>query len=306
MFKPLLAPNDDPLSLPTFFKDIEAHFDSGQYYLCSAKLDGFRNITKGGVCKSRKFIDLPSKQAQRMFGQYPELDGELIVGPETAPNVFNLTSSYIRSFDKPADIINYRIFDFADTDLQDEPFEFRFDMVSEYVKSIAHPNITMIQHDVCRNMTELLACEEKYLSMGYEGIMIRNPGGRYKHGRATWLENIIRKLKRFMDEEARVTGFEEGTTNTNEDIRDNLGHAKRSTAKAGMLASGIVGNFIVDYKGRSERIAPGSFKKDELEFIWDNQSCFLGKWLKFRHFPHGAMEHLRMARALGFRDEMDM
>lgn len=307
MWFPMLAPNEDPLGYPDFFKDLEQHYP----LLCSPKLDGFRCVTKEGRCKSRKYIDLGSNQVQDLFGKYPDLDGEIIVGDETAPNVFNLTSSHVRAFDKPHPEVKYRIFDFAHPDFVDDPFEMRLDLVTDYVNSLEDSRVSIIQHTLIHNYDELIAFEERCILLGYEGIMMRTPGSRYKGGlrsanRATWKEGLIFKLKRFEDIEAQVIGFEEGETNTNEDVRDNLGKAKRSSAKAGMLPAATVGKFLVEWNGQIEKIAPGSFKKAELDFIWQNQDCFKGKWLSIRHFPHGAIKSLRIARAKGFRDEMDM
>ena len=307
MWAPLLAPNEDPLGYPAFFEDLESWFP----VYVSPKLDGFRCVTKEGRCKSRKYIDLGSNQVQSLFGKYSDLDGEIVCGDETAPDVFNVTSSHVRAFNKPHPDVKFRIFDFASEELVDEPFEMRLDLVRDYVDSIGDPRITVIEQTLCSTIEEVLVCEEKYLAMGYEGVMIRTPGGRYKGGlkkanRATWLEKIICKLKRFEDIEAQVIGYEEGEVNTNEDVRDNFGKAKRSSAKSGMVAADTVGKFLVMWNGQIEKIPPGSFKKSELEFIWTNKERFLNKWLAIRHFPHGAIRSLRMARAKGFRDEMDM
>ena len=306
MWAPMLAPLEEPLGYPQYWEVIKRNLP---LYL-SPKIDGYRGVVKEGLVKSRKYIDLPSRQVQSCFGAYTDLDGELIVGSECDENVFNRTSSYVRSFDKPAPDLTYRIFDFASQDLVDEPFEIRLDFVTDYVASLGDERVTVIPQHLVHTIEEILVWEEHYLEMGYEGVMLRTPHGRYKGGlkkanRCTMLEGIIFKLKRMEDFEAQVTGFEEGTTNTNEDVRDNLGNAKRSSCKAGMVPAGTVGKFLIEYNGQTEKVAPGSFKKDELEFIWNNQSCFLGKWLAVRHFPHGAVKKLRMARAKGFRDEMD-
>ena len=307
MWHVLLAPNIDPLGYPNYFRELEKWYP----LLVSPKLDGFRGVVKEGRVKSRTYIDLPSIHVQSAFGSYIDLDGEIIVGDETAHNVFNLTSSHVRAEDKPHPETKFRIFDFASEELIDEPFEMRFDLVNDYVDSLGDPNVTVIPHRLCNNLAELLAAEEEFLEMGYEGAMMRTLHGRYKGGtrkanRATWLDGIIFKLKRFEDIEAQVIGFEEGETNTNADIRSNLDRAKRSTAKAGMVPANTVGKFLVMWKDKVERIAPGAFKKIELEFIWQNQGRFINKWLAIRHFPHGAINGLRMARAKGFRDEMDM
>lgn len=307
MFKPMLAPNNDPLKDPEYFNKLRFPLD------CSVKLDGIRGVVKGGVVKSRKYIDLPSRQVQRMFGNWGELDGEVIVGDERdADNVMNLTQSHVMSVDKPHPDVTYRVFDCADLEVANEPFakrlEYAREMVIAYGKAFPEvaPFVSIVEHTRCDTLDELLAFENWALSVGYEGVMMRDPLGRYKHNRGTFKEGLIYKLKRFIDTESRIIGFEEGTTNTNPDIRDNLGNAKRSTAKEGMVLSGTLGKFIVDYQGQELRVAPGAFKHPQRLHIWQNQKAYLGKWLKYRYMAYGIKDLPRFPRAVSFRDEMDM
>jgi DNA ligase-1 len=315
MFKPMLAPNNDPLKDPLYFRSLRFPL------LCSPKLDGIRMITKTEithsynfnldiiegsreerrVCKSRKFIDLPSKQVQELFSQYQELDGELIVGNETDFDVYNRTQSYVMSMDKPADRISFRVFDSADELHANKPFYERLEIAEKQVKGL--PNIYMVEHDFVETLQELLDYEELQLTLGYEGIMMRDPMGVYKHGRGTFKEGLIYKLKRFQDDEALIIGLEEGQTNQNEDVRDNLGNAKRSTKKEGMEASGTLGRIIVDWNGMELDIAPGYLTKEEKEYWWKNPEEFVGeKFVKFRHFTHGVKDKPRFPRAVGIRN----
>ena len=88
-------------------------------------------------------------------------------------------------------------------------------------------------------MDELIAFEELKLCEGYEGIMLRDPFGRYKHGRSTLKEGGLAAIKRFVDAEARIVGTYEQMENTNEKQINELGRSSRSHAKAGKLAGDV-------------------------------------------------------------------
>lgn len=274
--------------------------------LCSPKFDGIRSIVKEGRCKSRTYIDLPSRQFQEAFSECENADGEFIVGNATDFNVYNRTDSHVMSRDKPAEDISYYVFDDADMTIANMPFEDRLESIKIFVATTNVPGVKFVEHHFCNDLEEMLWYENEQLALGYEGIMMRNPLGIYKHGRATYKQDIIYKLKRFQDTEGVVVGFVEKMLNTNEDIRDNLGGAKRSTAKAGLVPAGTLGKLIVDFDGDICNVGLGCMKHDEAQFVWNNQELFLGKYAKCRSFGHGVKDKPRHQRFVGWRNLMDM
>jgi DNA ligase-1 len=285
---------------PNFFQGLQFPL------LCSYKLDGIRCITKSDVCKSRSFINLPNLEVQEYFSKYQELDGELIDGCYHDPDVYNRTQSTVMSVNKTASQVCLYVFDYVLESLADEPYYERLKMVEEYVAAINDPRVIFLEHILCNNIEELLAFEEKALLMGFEGIMARAVNGRYKHGRGTWKEGIIYKVKRFADEEAVIVGFEERMTNNNVAGVDAFGRSKRSHNAENKEGAGTTGRILVEWMGQTLSIAPGSFTHDQLQEIWNHQDKYIGKLLRFRHFPHGQKDRPRMPRATGFRDPMDM
>jgi DNA ligase-1 len=285
---------------PDFFKSLRLPL------LCSPKLDGIRAVPQNGILKSRKNIALPSLQAQEMFGKLYEFDGELIVGNETDFGVYNRTQSHVMSIDKPHPDLKFRVFDFASLDMAHEPFITRLKYAESLLNHATNNTISIIEHKMCYTIDDVLAYEEEQLKLGYEGIMMRDPAGYYKHGRGTFKEGLIYKLKRFADEEAEAVDFIEQVTNTNEDIRDNLGNAKRSTAKAGLVAAGTLGKIKSKWRDQILEVGRGSMTHAEAQEVWDNQEKYRGRLFTFRHFPHGAKDKPRMPRFHGWRDKMDM
>jgi DNA ligase-1 len=299
MFKPMLAPSESPLKVPDFFKLL-------QYPLMvSPKLDGIRGITKNGIMKSRKFIDIPSLQAQTEFTLVDHFDGELLEGNWTDHNVYNRSQSHVMSDDKPGDL-SYHVFDYVHDDWLNKPFFQRLEELDRVFKQQPLPNYYIVPQRECENEEELLAAEEEFLLEGYEGAIAKSPVGAYKCGRGTFLQGLIYKIKREVDDEGIIVGFVERVINNNQQTRDELGNAKRSHHKANKELAGNLGKFLVEFNGEQINVAPGKFDHEQLQEILYNQEKYLGKYLKFRHFPHGAKDKPRQARALGFRSLMDM
>jgi DNA ligase-1 len=304
MFKPLLAPRDCPESKPGFLQNLP-------YPLyVSPKYDGIRALPKEGSVKSRSYKDLPSWQVQDLFSPFQDLDGEIIVGNPMDFDVYNRTQSHVMSFDKPADNISMFAFDWTREGAANIPFEERLQetrrLVDNYNLTARKGLLVAVPHKIAENLGELLEIENEWVGLGFEGVMMRGRRGRYKHGRATYNEGIIYKLKRFIDDEGVIEGFEEAMINMNELTEDELGYAKRSDHQENKVPAGRVGKFWVRYQGERISVAPGNFTHAELIHIWNNRSKYAGKILKFRYFGHGVKNLPRHPRAIGFRDKMDM
>jgi DNA ligase-1 len=295
--RPLLCPQEDPLSKPNFFDDLQFP------YWCSPKYDGIRAITFGGIVYSRTWKPLRSYQVQTDFGKHSYLDGEIIEGNSTDSDVYNRTQSHVMSFDKPGDL-TYYVFDFL-FDIT-EPYETRYARLKEYLRYNHDSSIKLVEQKFVATKDDLLAYEDSCLRQGYEGIIFRNPRAHYKQGRATWNDNIIYKLKRFQEEEGIIVDFEQRYHNTNEQTIDAQGYAERSSSKDGLVPTNMVGKFIVSYDDWLLEVAPGAFSHKDLTKIWANKESYVGKTLKFRFMLYGMKDKPRFPRAVGFRDKDDL
>jgi DNA ligase-1 len=264
----------------------------------SAKLDGIRGIVRDGVLKSRKLLDIPSAHAQALFGGFEHHDGELIAGDPFHPEVYN--RSYRAVMGEKAVDPDLKLYVFDHVEHPEAPWSERLGRLE------SQGCIVKLEQRIVTNPDEVLAYESDLLETGYEGAILRRLDGKYKFGRSTLKEGYALKLKRFTDDEGVIIGFEEGETNTNEAVKDELGHTKRSSHAAGKVPNGRVGKFIVDFQGKPRKVATGTFKHAELKWMFENFGQVEGQWLKFRHFEHGAMDDLRHARARGFRSPIDM
>jgi len=301
-FRPLLAPHECPLTKPDFFEFL-------QYPLMvSPKYDGIRCIVLDGVCYSRSMKPLPSLQVQEDFGHLEYFDGELIVGCPTDPNTYNRTQSHVMSKGKPGELRFY-VFDYVHPDWLEKAYIERVAKLERLIngpEQTTEAEIKWVEQSWAASERALIEWEESYLSAGFEGVMMRHPGASYKFGRGTYNEGIIYKLKRFQDAEGRVIDVLGGMTNTNKQERDERGYAKRSFKKAGMVTSGMLGGFLVDYEGQEITVAPGAFPHPDRYMILANKEAFIGRLLRFRFMSYGSKDRPRFARAVGFRDRMDL
>lgn len=293
-FKPMLA---SPADLDTLRYPL----------LASPKLDGIRAMVRGGRLVSRKLLDIPNREIQSMLArsELDGLDGELIVGPPTAKDVYNRTVSFVMAQDKTGEPWAYYVFDLHDSD---KPYNLRRMALNarklpEYVK--VHEQ-SQIDH-----RSELDYYEAWAVDLGYEGIMTRDPHAPYKLGRSTAREQILLKVKRFSDSEAEVIGIEEEMHNGNEAGRDELGRTKRSTAKDGKSGKGTMGALIVrDLKTGVEFNIGTGFTADHRAAWWEwfqKQGPHTPKPIvKYKYFPVGVVDKPRHPVFLGLRSKIDM
>lgn len=302
MFKPMLAPGEDPMSYPDYFEKLKYPL------FCSPKYDGIRCITKYGKALSRSGKILPSKQVQRDYSKLNNLDGELIEGFPTDSDVYNRTQSYVMSENKSGNI-SYYVFDIVSEEDLKRPFYERLEIANKRASELGRADVKFIKHLYIENYDNLIAYEKLCLEEGFEGIMMRHPEGHYKQGRGTFKEGLIYKLKRFKDAEGILVDILPMMENHNLLEKDELGYAKRSSSKEGLVTGSIAGKFVVliDFQGEDLYldVAPGSFNHDQRKELLKNKDKYLGKFLKFRFFEHGIKDKPRFPRALGFRDKID-
>jgi DNA ligase-1 len=271
--------------------------------LISPKLDGVRCIIVDGVALSRSLKPLPNAHVQRLFGrrEFNGLDGELIVGEPTAKNVFQVTTSGVMSHAGKPDV---RFFIFDDH-LHPAPFKLRHANVTKRAKGFV--NLCVVRHELVRDELHLQQLEEHHVSEGYEGSMLRDPHGPYKHGRSTLKEGWLLKLKRFIDSEAEVLGFSPRLHNTNVPTTNELGQTERSSHKAGKIPMAALGSLLVrDLKSKVEFEIGTGFTEQQRVELWLDRMNLRGKLVKYKSQPVGVKDKPRFPVFLGWRDRRDL
>lgn len=305
-FKPMLAgkaPEDlSELKLPV---------------LVSPKLDGIRCIILDGKPMSRKLKPIPNLYVQKILDGLPNgLDGELML---SLPGNFNEVQSAVMSVEGEPKF-HYCVFD-QDTVVSSgvaAEYAGRLALAAKTVQIIGqlNPRVEIVPHYKCDTLEELLAHEQEFLSMGFEGLMIRSMTGPYKYGRSTEREGHLLKLKRFADAEAEVIGVEELMHNDNEAVVNELGLTKRSSCKEGKRPANTLGALVCRRPDGVEFNIGAGFTEAERARIWNTPDSnvvsprginFIGCMVKYKYQPDPANPNNapRFPVYLGFRHEDD-
>lgn len=262
----------------------------------SPKLDGVRAIILEGDALSRKLRRFDNEFTQRWFSQedFSGMDGELIQGRPTDYDVFNVTSGAARRISGKPRLTFYVFDDFTHPHID---YINRVTGLKQRVAKLpGYTRVKYLEQTMLHNLEELDAFENKVLTLGYEGVMLRDPVGHYKFGRSTMNEQYLMKLKRFEIDTGQIVGFEEEMQNLNPQTLNAAGKKQRSKHQSGMVGKSTLGAFIVTatsgpYKGvtfNATGISAELKKK-----IWDNRYSYMGKSIKFQWFPVGSKDKPR-------------
>jgi len=266
--------------------------------LASAKLDGVRAIVKGGVVLSRSLKKIPNLHVQTLFGQCEHFDGELIVGDPTSKTCYTDTvSGVMRVSGQPE--VKFHVFDSIQ-------FPTNRYVVRRPMFSPANKHLVEVRQSLVENLNDLLDMEQRHLTLGYEGLILRDPEAPYKFGRSTSKEGILLKLKRFTDSEFEVIGYEERQHNGNVVTTNELGRTKRSSHAAGKSGLGDLGALVLQGDGFTFNCGTG-FDDATRKALWaQRNSGLVGRIAKVKHFEVGAKIAPRHPVFLGFRDKRDL
>jgi DNA ligase 1 len=254
---------------------------------------------------------LPNRwlQAKVAEGDYDGLDFEIVVGAPNAVDVWNRSQSFAMSRDKtPDDFLGQRVtfYVFDDHTEATAPRKSRLAAAKRRVQNLRNADI--IPHHVCKDALQVLELEEKYVKLGYEGIMLSSPAAAYKYGRSTVREQGLMKYKRFYDAEAVVLDVEEEVHNTNTAQTSEVGRTKRSSAKAGLVGKGTLGAFKVRCLETGAVFSVGGgLTAEQRAAYWPVRQQLIGKVLTYkaqRTEVAGGMP--RFPSFKGFRDKVEL
>lgn len=293
---------------PMLAADITDELDKLRFPVyATPKLDGVRAIVFTDGVYSRSMKRIPNKHVQYLFTrpEFVGLDGELIVGAPTDKDVYRRTQSVVARHDDETPVTFY-VFDFPHADYLTGRYEDRLSAIRRVVNTCG-VDVRIVPVVRCGTLEQLLNSEQLYLADGYEGLILRSPEGRYKNGRSTVNEQGMLKLKRFSDAEAQIVGIEEELHNGNEARESALGLTERSSHKENLVGKGRMGALICETvdAGVEFRIGTG-FTAEDREWFWKNFERVKGKFVKYKHFAHGAKDKPRHPTYVGLREDWDL
>lgn len=209
MLKPMLAKDFNKVANSALEKK----------WLASRKIDGVRCLmfnnngevktaSRGGQNYDFSTIHITkSEQMQKLMKEHPEiiLDGELYVHGRPLQYISGLARLETDVYSK-CEELEYWIYDIVDPN---STFEDRFaileDVVTPYLEECE--KVKMVEHVECEGWSEIKTLHDKYVSEGFEGVVIRNPSKVYGVNKRT---NDMIKVKMYKDAEFEITGISEG------------------------------------------------------------------------------------------------
>ncbi|WGH15600.1 putative DNA ligase [Pseudomonas phage PA_LZ03] len=276
--------------------------------LASRKIDGLRCVVREHQALTYSLKPFPNAHTSRLLGD-PRLegfDGELTTVAPNHPDCYRLSNSALMSR-KGEPEVTFHLFDLWDAPHlgYQQRLEELQERVERYHQAGGEARLEVLQSAVLGGPEELEQYEAQALLEGFEGVMVRRLDGGYKWGRSTVREGHLLKVKRFLDDEARVIGYKELLSNQNEAVVNELGLLERSTHKEGKVPMGVLGALEVEWNGVTFEIGSG-FKAHERQLLWEQRETLIGRLVKFKYFPVGIKEAPRFPTFLGFRSELDL
>ena len=234
---------------------------------------------------------------------YNGLDGEIIVGKPNTPQTFNNTTGPVR---RKAGRPDFKFYVFDLHNLKAIYIDRLTILKSEFANV---PFVHVVKQTPLVTIEEVKAFELKCVKDGFEGAMVRSPGGMYKAGRCTLKEGNIFKRKPTEDDECTIIGFEEQMLNMNEPKENEMGNMVRASNKENKVGKGTLGKFIVTSPKWPEPFAIGTcigLTNAKRQEIWDNQDSYIGETLVYKYQLYGSINAPRQPIGKGFRDPNDM
>jgi DNA ligase-1 len=287
MIKPMLAAT-------ATLQDVEEALKHGPL-LILPKIDGIRCLIKGGKPYMRSMKPLPNGYVSEILSDMDleGLDGELVVGKPTDPNVFQNTTGFIRRDYQVGDF-TYLIFD---NYVEDGGYDNRHSTL------VAQPYLSVVHTYKVNTLDEFKYWEAVYLKDGYEGVILRDPNGRYKFGRSTLKERGMLKVKRMQDSEAEVIGVVELMHNANIAQTNELGRTFRTSHKDGLVGTGTMGALLVrDLTTGIEFSIGTGFNDAQRKLFMKNPP----KIVCYKSMPYGVKDKPRHPSFKGERIKEDM
>ena len=294
-FKPMLASNTT-IDIKTLKYPL----------LVSYKLDGIRCLFFCGHMYSRSLKSFPNIQLRKRFEYLAKLsyekniilDGELLSKSLT----FNELSGLTRQLDKelPEDL-NFYCFDV----IKDQNFNQNFQERVKLVINIGYSDyVQIVKQKLLYTVEEVNKYYEEALDWGCDGLILRDPNGKYKFGRGTVKEGLIYKMKPFMTFDAIINDVIQAT-----EVREGaekkineLGRSVTSKKKDDRILIEKASAFVVKYEGLDLKVTI-AMTDEEKEEVWHNRKKYIGRTIEYKGMLVGSKDLPRHPVFLRFRDD---
>lgn len=236
--------------------------------LASPKIDGARMIIrKEGLFtrNGKEYLSCPHihELFKPLFEKYPNwvIDGEVYAHDISFEKVMSLVRKKKPTKEDMIEsekIIKIYIFDGVVNDLN-SGFEKRFKLIKEEINNIIGKTeyIIFVKNEKIKSVDEVEEYHNKFVSEGYEGLMIRIPNSVYENKRS----KTLLKYKHFIDDEFKIIDMVEGIGNR----------------------SGMAGNLVLQMNNGKTFSSGIKGGEDYYKYLLKNKSKIIGKVATIRY-----------------------
>jgi DNA ligase 1 len=303
-FKPMKFPNDS-VSFDVVDKP----------YLASTKLDGFRCVFKNGLMLSNSLKELPCKQLQTRFEHMKRLsketgliyDGEIFSPEMTFQKISHFCMTQDLEEEKLPDSLCFNMFDLVDMNNPGLTAIQRY----ELYKELKQPFVKIIEQRLITTPAEAENMFNEALSNNFEGLMLKNPTGKYKYNRVTTKSGDGFKLKPYRTYDMLIIGIEQATVVDPEAeiTKNELGHSRTSKKKGDRIPIEQASAYVVQMDDGRTLKATIAETHEQKQYIWTHQSEFIGKHVEVRAMEVGAKDvprHPTTVKIIRMREDLDL
>jgi ATP-dependent DNA ligase len=216
------------------------------------------------------------------------------------------TTSCVNTIDKEWEF-DWKLFDYIHPDVVHLGYSERIEALYKRIGYISSPlDISIVESTTATCGADVVDMYEESLSLGYEGIILRKPDGKWKNGRSTLKEQFLLRMKPQSDAEAVVVGVVEAMENNNVALINELGYTERSSHQENKAGKGMLGSFLcIDLvSGKDITVSAGKLTHGERVEYFNNPP--IHQVVKYRSMTYGVKEAPRFARFYNFRAVEDL
>ena len=180
----------------------------------------------------------------------------------------------------------------------------RINEINIHARQLQNKYFKVVATKQLNNKEEVEAYFEEALENGFEGLILRNPDGRYKFGRATVKENLIFKVKSFVTFDAKIIGVIQATEVREgaEKKTDELGRSVTSKKKDDRVLIEKAAAFVVLYEDKPLKVTIAMTDEEKIE-VWKNRSKYIGRYVEYKGMLVGAKDLPRHPNTIRMRSD---
>ena len=289
------------------------------------KIDGSWAAIQNGKLFARSLKPHENAYTTELYSneEFEGLRGELIIGENpVAPGLCRNTSSALRTINGEP-FTTLWCFDYVTPDTVDLRYIDRMEKLEDKIKKLhdkGYDYVRMIDFRIAVSLENYESIRDEYLSLGYEGVVVRDLYAKHKEGRSSSVSPELWRFKPYSSAELKVTRLVEEMKNNNEAKTNALGLTERSTHQENLEGKGTLGAIVgelvtpvLDYSGAivtpvgaEVTVSTGNLTAKECKDLWDNPSKIVGKLVEFEFMSYGLKDKPRFAIFRRIRSEIDI